>query len=384
MTGLFEKIYRGLLTALKPEEAPLHRRLYTCRCGRPVYFHNSLCTACNAPLGYVPEQGEVRALDPGPAEGTWRISGEETPVTYRRCVNFDSAAGCNWLVAANDPAPGCMSCRLNRTVPDLTDADNQRYWRAIESAKRRLVSQLLAMELPLKSKTEDPERGLAFDLLRAPAEGPRVQTGHANGLITLNVEEADDARREQIRHELHEPYRTLIGHFRHEVGHYYWERLIPGTQWEEPFRTVFGDERADYTAALRANYENGPSQDWRGRHISAYAASHPWEDWAETWAHFMHIQDSLDTAMSFGFTGNRLADDVEPYAREDLYAPDDPDAERFLVLLNGWLGMTMALNELARSMGLQDFYPFVMSRPVVRKLHFIQLVSWQARTAATF
>ena len=379
MTGLFEKLYRGLLTALKPDEAPLHGRLYACRCGRPVYFQNSLCTACNAPLGYIPESSEVCALDPGPAEGTWSISGKEGSPAYRRCANFDSAAGCNWLVPAEDPTPVCVSCRLNRAIPDLADADNQRYWRAIEGAKRRLVSQLLAMELPLKSKTEDPERGLAFDLLRPPADGPRVLTGHASGLITLNVEEADDAKREQIRHQLHEPYRTLLGHFRHEVGHYYWDRLIPGTEWEEPFRALFGDERADYAAALKANYDSGPPADWRDRHISAYASSHPWEDWAETWAHFMHIQDSLDTAMSFGFKGDRMADNVEPFSKEDLYAADDADAERFLVLLNAWLQMTTALNELARSMGQQDFYPFVMSRPVVRKLHFIQLVSRQAR-----
>ena len=382
MAGLFEKIYQGVLSALKGgDEAPLHRRLYRCRCGRPVYFQNSLCTACKAPLGYIPELGEVRALDPVPGEGSWRVSGEEKSDTYRRCVNFDTPAGCNWLVRAEDPTPGCLSCRLTRTIPDLADADNQRYWHAIEGAKRRLVSQLLAMDLPLKSRTEDPTRGLAFDFLRSPAEGPRVLTGHANGVITLNVEEADDARREKIRNELHEPYRTLLGHFRHEIGHYYWDRLIQGTEWQEKFRELFGDERADYAAALKANYDNGPPPDWRDRHISSYASSHPWEDWAETWAHFMHIQDSLDTAISFGLSGNRIVDKIEPYSKEDLYAPDDENAERVLVLLNAWLGMTTALNELARSMGQPDFYPFVMSRPVVRKLHFIQLASWQSRPA---
>ena len=381
MIGLFDRIYRAL-AAPKAEEAPLHRRLYRCACNRPVYFQNSLCTACSAPLGYIPELYEVRALEPGPGEGSWRIAGEKDSGTYRRCANFDSSAGCNWLVPVDDPNPLCTSCRLNRTLPDLADADNQRYWRAIEIAKRRLVSQLLAMDLPVRSKTEDPERGVAFDLLRSPPEGPRVLTGHAGGLITLNVEEADDARRERIRNELHEPYRTLLGHFRHEIGHYYWDRLIPGTEWEAKFRDLFGDERADYAAALKANYDNGPPADWRDRHISAYASTHPWEDWAETWAHFMHIQDSLDTAMSFGLTGNRILGDVEPYSREDLYAPDDPDAAHLLMMLNAWLGMTTVLNELARSMGQQDFYPFVMSRPVVRKLQFIQMVSTRARATS--
>ena len=378
MTGLFDRIYRAL-AALKADEAPLHRRVYRCACDRPVYFQNSLCTACNAPLGYIPELNEVRALEPGPGEGSWRIAGEKDAGTYRRCAHFDSPAGCNWLVPVDDPTPLCISCRLNRTLPDLADADNQRYWRAIEIAKRRLVSQLLAMDLPVRSKTEDPERGVAFDLLRSPPEGPRVLTGHASGLVTLNVEEADDARREKIRNELHEPYRTLLGHFRHEIGHYYWDRLIAGSEWLGRFRELFGDEQADYAAALKANYDNGPPADWRDRHISAYASTHPWEDWAETWAHFMHIQDSLDTAMSFGLTGNRILGDVEPYSMEDLYAPDDPDAARLLMMLNAWLGMTTVLNELARSMGQQDFYPFVMSRPVVKKLHFIQLVCRQAR-----
>ena len=381
MAGLFDRLYRAL-AALKADETPLHRRLYRCVCERPVYFQNSLCTACKTPLGYIPDLNEVRPLEPGPEAGTWRIAGEKDSGTYRRCANFDSPAGCNWLVPIDDSNPLCLSCRLNRTLPDLADADNQRYWRAIEIAKRRVISQLLAMNLPVASKTEDPERGVAFDLLRSPPEGPRILTGHASGLITLNVEEADDAKREQIRNELHEPYRTLLGHFRHEIGHYYWDRLVAGTEWLERFRELFGDEQADYAAALKANYDNGPPADWRDRHISSYASTHPWEDWAETWAHFMHIQDSLDTAMSFGLTGNRILGEVEPYSMDDLYAPDDPDAEHLLMMLNAWLGMTTVLNELARSMGQQDFYPFVMSRPVVKKLQFIQLVSRQARATA--
>jgi hypothetical protein len=271
--------------------------------------------------------------------------------------------------------PHCISCRLNRTIPDLADADNRRYWGAIENAKRRLVSQLLALGVPVKSKvSEDPEHGVAFDLLRLPPGGPRVMTGHASGLITLNVEEADDAKREKIRHALHEPYRTLVGHFRHEIGHYYWDRLVAGTVWHEPCRALFGDERADYAAALKANYERGPPPDWATRYISSYASTHPWEDWAESWAHYLHLLDSLDTALGFGFTCENVEAEVEQFTLADLYAPDHPNAERTLTLVNSWVLLTTVLNELAHSMGQPDFYPFVMSRVVLRKLHFIYLV----------
>jgi hypothetical protein len=286
------------------------------------------------------------------------------------------------MILALNPKKYCIACRLNRTIPNLDDADNLRYWIKIEAAKRRLVSQLLAMNLPVRSKVEDdPECGLMFDFLRSPPKGPRVMTGHASGLITLNVEEADDAKREQIKHELREPYRTLLGHFRHEVGHYFWDRLIWSTKWLEPFRRLFGDERASYAEALKRNYEQGPPSDWANSYITSYATMHPWEDWAETWAHYLHVVDSLGTAMGFGLDAEDLESSIEPFGRDALYAPEDPTAERFLSLLNAWIEMTMVLNEMARSMGQPDFYPFVMSKPVVAKLQFVHMAVVDARTS---
>jgi hypothetical protein len=327
-------------------------------------------------------RGDLKALEPGDVPETWRIAGDDNDQIYRRCTNFHSAAGCNWLVPVEDPEERCLSCRLSRNVADLTDADNQRYWRTIEAGKRRLVSQLLALGLPVVSKDKDPERGLAFDLLRSPEGGPRVLTGHAHGLITLNMEEADDAIRERIRTELHEPYRTLLGHLRHEIGHYYWDRLVWDSRWLEPFRALFGDERADYGEAIKANYEQGPPADWSQRFISSYASSHPWEDWAETWAHFLHIVDSLDTAVAHGLDADDLELEIDPFTHDDLYAPDDPQAERFLFLLNAWIEMVTVLNDLARSLGHRDFYPFAMPRAVVKKLHFIALVIRDAQESA--
>jgi hypothetical protein len=219
-----------------------------------------------------------------------------------------------------------------------------------------------------------------FDFLRSPPGGQQVMTGHASGLITLNVEEADDAKREQIRYAMHEPYRTLLGHLRHEVGHYYWDRLIWGGKWLEPFRQLFGDERASYAEAVTCHYEQGPPADWEKSYISAYATMHPWEDWAETWAHYLHVADGLGTALGFGLDAVNLEGDIDPFGVDALYAPDDGNAQRFLQLVNGWLELVVVLNEMARSMGQPDFYPFVMSAPAVAKLQFVQMVVFDART----
>ena len=356
-------------------------RAYRCRCGAHVFFRNSLCLKCGTPLGYLPQEAMLRPLAPGPQAGSWVADGHEGLFAF--CANREQAPGCNWLRAAGDPNPLCIACRLNRTIPNQDDAQNARYWTLIEQAKRRMVAELLALQLPVKSRLdEDLQRGLMFDFLRPEPGGARVLTGHADGLITLNVEEADDARREQLRLELHEPYRTLLGHLRHESGHYYWYRLVDEGPWLEPCRALFGDERADYAGALQAHYADGPPPDWAQRHISSYASSHPWEDWAETWAHYLHMVDSLGTALGFGLSADGLETTLEPFGPDALHDPGDEDAVHFLALLNAWLEMTMVLNELARSMGQPDFYPFVMSRTVVAKLQFVHLVVRSARAAA--
>lgn len=380
MLNIFETITKRLVEAWKSDEPSGRRSAYSCRCGRPVYFYNSLCLGCKAPLGYETELQQVRALAPGPQPGVWTLEEETDGATWKRCENFDSPAGCNWLVRADEVETLCRSCRLNQTIPTLDDPDNCLWWRKIENAKRRLVAQLLNLGLPVSSKvSEDPEHGVMFDFLRSPEKGPRVLTGHSHGLITLNVEEADDSVRERIRHQMREPYRTLLGHFRHEIGHYYWDRLVAETGWLEKFRELFGDERQDYAAALKRNYEQGPPANWADHHISSYASVHPWEDWAESWAHYLHVVDSLDTALRFGLRGEDVEQAVEPFTVDDLYDPQANDARRVILLVNSWVQLTTVLNELARSMGQHDFYPFVMSRAVLRKMHFIQIIVKEAR-----
>jgi hypothetical protein len=363
-------------------DAPATPRAFICRCARPVFFRNSTCLACQTPLGYDPELRRLVPLQaaPPPHSGLWQAwdaTGEDA-TCYQRCDNLSSAAACNWLVARTAQATHpllCRCCRLTRTLPDLTLHNGALWWNRIELAKRRLVSSLIALNLPVRSKVgEDPQHGLVFDLLRTPPGGPPVITGHDDGVITLCVEEADDAWRAQRRAELAEPYRTLLGHLRHETGHYYWQRLVEPSPWLLPWRTLFGDERADYTAALNQHYQSGPPADWSNCFVSAYASSHPWEDWAETWAHYLHLVDTLDTARSFGVDGELVELHYERYTAAALADTDDPDPEAFLRLINSWMELTGVLNEFSRSMGVADFYPFVLSLAAVRKLHLVHRI----------
>ena len=379
MKRLLPLLGRGLADVLGPGMRPQAPRNYRCRCGQPVFFRNSECLACGAALGFDPEALTLRSLLPAPQPSLWvdaTAGGADAPL-LQRCDNF-GPAGCNWLLPPAEAAAHdglCRACRLNRTIPDLDVGDNALLWSRIEVAKRRLVSQLLALGLPVHSRvSEDPQRGVMFDFLRAAPGEPRVVTGHADGLITLDVEEADDAAREWRRHALREPYRTLLGHLRHEIGHYYWDRLIAGSGWLAPFRARFGDERKDYAAALKRHYAAGPAADWSQRFVSAYASSHPWEDWAETWAGYLHMVDTMDTALSFGLEGGDIEIDIEPYGDDALDAPGDPDASRFLRLVNAWLELAALMNELSRSMGQPDPCPFVLSHHAVAKLHFVHRV----------
>ena len=349
-------------------------------------------------------------LTPGATPDTWQALGEalvatgaeagenssaSAPLsgqTYTRCLNLLTPAACNWLVPVEDrfgQGGLCNACRLNRTIPNLNDPlypNNGLLWGRVERAKRRLVSALITLGLPVASRlAEDPRRGLMFDFLRSPDNGRHVMMGHNDGLITLNVNEADDATREAVREALDEPYRTLLGHLRHEVGHYYWYRLVAGTSWMSGFRQLFGNETLDYAASLRRNYREGPPVDWQLHHVSAYASAHPWEDWAECWAHYLHMRDSLDTALSFGLSTNRAQLEFTPFTLDTLYEPHHPEAGHFLAFINDWRHLTTLLNEMSRAMGQPDFYPFVLPHNVVAKLHFIHLLvssgSWRPATA---
>jgi len=351
-------------------------KLFLCQhCSRLLYFENRQCQNCGHRLGYLPAAGALSALERenaqenGQENNVWRALAYPG-ARYRFCANAKYDA-CNWLVSADSSEDFCAACRYNRTIPDLTRTDNLARWRKFELAKHRLFYTLIRLRLPLPSRHEDPQHGLAFDFLADASQGGghQVMTGHQDGLITVNLVEADDAAREKLRLEMGETYRTLLGDLRHETGHYFWDRLVRDAGRLETFREFFGDERQDYRTVLQARYAGGPPQNWQPSYISSYAAVHPWEDFAETWAHYLHIVDTLEMAFAFGMrirpginlrSGSRAVLDFDPH-----------DAGSIHRLIEAWLPLTFAVNSIVRCMGEPDFYPFVLSAQAVVKMGFI-------------
>ena len=344
-------------------------KLFKCQgCGHLLYFENTRCESCGRELGYLPDAMTLSALEP---DGDVFRPLASPQAAVRRCDNAGHGA-CNWMVEAGDADTLCLACRHNHTIPDLSVPLNPERWQRLEQAKHALFYALLRLRLPLADRTDDPDHGLAFDFLAdtPDAATPKVMTGHDNGLITIALAEADDAERERRRNQMHEPYRSLLGHFRHEVGHYFWDVLIRDGSRLEDCRTVFGDDTRDYAAALQAYYRDGPPADWQDHYISRYASAHPWEDWAETWAHYLHIVDTLEMARAFGIK-------IQPRisaADETLSAVielDPYDTADMADIMDAWLPLTFAMNSLNRAMGNPDLYPFVLSPAVVGKLGFV-------------
>lgn len=319
-------------------------RAFVCRnCGNALYFENSTCIACGTALGYSREERAIVGLNEA---GTYL---DPEGRQWWRCRN-DRLSGCTWLCESENGL--CFSCRLTRTRPSDADIAGLAAFPNAEHAKRRLIVELDELDLPITSRRDDPETGLAFDLLSSTHEP--VTTGHHNGIITIDLAESDSVHREQMRRQLAEPYRTMLGHFRHEIGHYFDNVLVTGALRHRA-RELFGDERVDYSTSLERYYRSGPAPSWQGRFISAYATMHPFEDFAETFAHFLHITDTINTARAFGLTT------VAPEAFTS-----------FGELVNGvWIPLSIALNQINRSMGKDALYPFVLAPQVIEKLEFV-------------
>ncbi|GGZ01360.1 putative zinc-binding metallopeptidase [Pseudoduganella plicata] len=340
------------------------------KCSQQVFFENTVCFNCGSMLGYQPALRRINSFEPA-ADGLWRsLNRLDEGKLYKQCANYVQHDVCNWMLPADDPHDLCESCQLTVVIPALSSEKNRVLWSRLEAAKRRLLFSLATLHLTPVSKEVEPDTGLAFEFLEDGVSDQTVMTGHANGLITLNIAEADPAERERTREQMHERYRTLLGHFRHESGHYYFDRLVVGTDWIDEYRALFGDERADYGEALKRHYAEGPRADWASHFVSSYASSHPWEDWAETWAHYLHMMDTLETAHSCGLALNPPKPN-EP-ALEIAVPPAKTDA--FDETVSEWFALTYVLNSLNRSIGMPDSYPFTLSTPVLEKLAFVHKV----------
>lgn len=358
-------------------------KLFRCdHCGHTLYFENVVCEHCGHRLGYWHETNMLLSLEAAGDGGETWFAPALPEKRFVFCANAEFGA-CNWL-AERSPGgePFCRACRHNDLVPPIDDAQNLIRWQVIERAKKRLIYSLLRLHLPLATRNEDPVHGLGFRFLSEQLAPAPVLTGHESGTITIALTEADDAAREYRRTQLNEPYRTLLGHFRHEIGHHYWDILVSGTPNLQRFRELFGDESENYDTALQRYYSQGAPLDWQQTHISGYATSHPWEDFAESWAHYLHLVDTTEMAAAFGVrlrprteeTGvARTAIDTDPYRLANIGE-----------LIEHWVPLAALMNNLNRAVGQHDAYPFVLTPVVIEKLGFIhQLIREAGRVQWT-
>ena len=325
------------------------------RCGREVDFEASSCPECTAPLGYVPDQQTLRALTPLADGVSFALSGDAAE--YWRCLN--AAWGCNWMVPAGMGSTWCRSCALTRGRPDVARSDAVDAWMLAEASKRRLVHQLDQLALPVEPRSAATPNGLAFDLVHVPGE--RGLTGHLDGVVTIDLTEADPVVRDELRRRLGEPYRTLIGNLRHEIAHHYWHRLVDQSGHLTRFRDLFGDERADYAPALERHYAT-PDVAWdEHRFITRYAQAHPHEDWAETFAHYLHVVDLVDTANAYRLVASGPSSLTTPMGEQRTFMP----------ILRRWQPLARALDHLADAVGSARLYPIDPVGAVVDKLEFV-------------
>ena len=375
-------------------------KTFQCTCiDRPIiFFESNQCISCGKTVGIDDNFEQVETYQQDPETGLF-YKDNHPNIPYRKCDNNEEYGACNGMVNLSTFVPNptldldtykeemlCFGCRFNVTVPDLSIVEHIPLWKKMEAAKRRALYTLKVLPIPLQTTDENVESGLSFDFITdrnvkdhftSPLEGQDVVfTGHDCGHITINLAEADDVARYQTKHAMAERYRTLLGHFRHELGHYYFDQLIvPSPEKHALAKQYFGDDALDYQEAIKHHYEQGAPQNWRDSFISEYATMHPYEDWAETWSHYMHIIDTLETAQNFSITGSTFGIEGDIKELSDLNLPQDNTI--FLgqtdinSILDTWMEFSVMLNSLNRSMGLADAYPFVLTQPVRTKLAFI-------------
>lgn len=369
-------------------------KTFTCSCKdkQILFFESKSCVACERVVGVDDAFDRVEPYDFDEKSGAY-FKASKPEAVYQKCDNNEKYGACNGMVNMDTfvPVPDkdevlCFACRFNETIPDLSIDEHIPLWKKMEVAKRRAIYTLKALSLPLETILENPQSGLSFDFVADRnakdhfasklANQDAVFTGHDNGNITINLAEADEVARSNTKLAMSEKYRTLLGHFRHELGHYYFDKLIIGSpQKQKLCKKYFGDDELDYAKSLEKHYKSGAPKNWSDDFISKYATMHPYEDWAETWAHYMHIIDTLETAKNFNITGSTS---LEVDVHEDVGDLHLPQESSFLfsgtsidTILDTWMDFSIILNSLNRSMGLNDAYPFVLTQSVRKKLSFI-------------
>lgn len=342
-------------------------RTFLCSCGNQLFFDNSVCMRCKHEVGWCPVCLLITDVTTS-GDGTFSCS--RCASSLVKCSNYASYNVCNRFVACV-PARGtqgetsagvfCDCCRFNHTIPDLSVNGNKEKWYRLEAAKRRVVYDLNMLGFPYGTEADGVTPGLRFEfkadimpdrVYRDMGAGQKVFTGHDNGVITINIQEADDVAREKLRVDMGEAQRSLLGHFRHEFGHYVWDVLIKGKR-ENDSMALFGDHNdPQYDQALKTYYANGPKPNWLLNYVSAYATMHPWEDFAETFAVYLDMTAALDTAAHGGLVPR-------------------PDFTNLDVMVDAYKKLGVALNEMNRSNGLLDYLPEVIAPPIREKLRFI-------------
>ena len=311
-------------------------------CSNKVYFENMRCMNCGHRLGFDDLSLTIVAMTPKPSGVDCRKTAKSgKPIVTRYCAN-EAQGVCNWLAVAGSPDGLCSGCKLNGTIPNLSETGGLDAWRQLERAKKRMLYSFRRFGLCFDGAAKGSVP-LRFDFMR------HSLTGYMNGVITIEIQEVDAVEREKLRQKFQEPYRTLLGHFRHESGHFFWPALVANRGRYEEFRKLFGDERADYGQALSHYHNGGLPADWQSRFVSTYASAHPWEDWAETWAHYLHMVSVLDTADAVGMdprAAGIIFGAIWPFATRDVYR-----AESCEQLVERWIPLTIALNSLNRAIG---------------------------------
>ncbi len=329
-----------------------------CRCGNRIFFNNHRCLTCDAVLGHCLPCGSLTSFSDDKQSSICDTCG----TVVHACTN-QSHGVCNSF--NKSPNTLCRFCEFTSVIPPLKQPESVRRWAMMESAKRRLLSQLEDLSLPPFIDDVQQTHPLSFEFLEnsvdACGQTKNVTTGHEHGLITINLAEADSVHRERLRVDLGEPQRTLIGHMRHEIGHYIdwsWACRMAADE----YRALFGDpDSIDYSEAMKRHYDEGPPSNWANHYVSAYATMHPWEDFAETVNVYLDIMAIATTATELG------------QSELDLSATADAGQ-----LVSSVLKIVVEVSEYNFDLGLMPLLPERIPPAVIEKLAYVHALRSKA------